>query len=35
MVTPEAVRKELRQVLASRHFSSSKRSQQFLQYVVE
>ncbi len=34
-ITPEAVRRELKQILASRHFRSSKRSQQFLKYVVE
>jgi hypothetical protein len=34
-ITPEAVRAELRRIIPSRHFRSSKRSQQFLQYVVE
>jgi len=34
-ITPEAVREELRQIITSRHFRSSKRSQQFLEYVVE
>ncbi len=34
-VLPEAVRVELRNVLRSRHFRSSKRSQQFLEFVVE
>jgi hypothetical protein len=34
-ITPEAVRAELRRIITSRHFRSSKRSQQFLQYVVE
>ncbi len=34
-ITPDAVRRELKQILASRHFRSSKRSQQFLKYVVE
>lgn len=34
-VTAETVRRELNQILTSRHFRSSKRSQQFLEYVVE
>jgi len=34
-ITPEAVRAELRRIISSRHFRSSKRSQQFLEYVVE
>jgi hypothetical protein len=34
-ITPEAVRAELRRITTSRHFRSSKRSQQFLEYVVE
>jgi hypothetical protein len=35
VIPPEAVRAELRQIISSRHFRSSKRSQQFLEYVVE
>lgn len=34
-ISPEAVREKLREIIASRHFRSSKRSQQFLEYVVE
>jgi hypothetical protein len=34
-VTSDEVRQELKQILASRHFWTSKRSQQFLKYVVE
>ena len=34
-ITPETVRAELRRIITSRHFRTSKRSQQFLQYVVE
>ena len=34
-VNPEAVRAELRRIITSRHFRSSKRSRQFLEYVVE
>lgn len=34
-ITPEAVREELRRIIASRYFRSSKRSRQFLEYVVE
>jgi hypothetical protein len=34
-VTPEAARRELKQILTSRHFCTSKRSQQFLEYVVQ
>lgn len=34
-VAAEAVRAELRNVVRSRHFRTSKRSQQFLEYVVE
>jgi len=34
-VTPEAVRAEVGRIIGSRHFRSSKRSQQFLRYVVE
>jgi hypothetical protein len=34
-ITPEAVREELQQIIASRYFRSSKRSRQFLEYVVD
>lgn len=34
-ITPEAVREELQRIIASRYFRSSKRSRQFLEYVVE
>lgn len=34
-VTPEAVREELQLIVASRYFRTSKRSCQFLEYVVE
>ncbi|HEY1206762.1 MAG: hypothetical protein ABSH46_09905 [Bryobacteraceae bacterium] len=34
-VTPELVREELERVLASHEFRSSKRSQEFLRYVIE
>jgi len=34
-VPPEAVREELERVLASHEFRSSKRSQEFLRYVIE
>ena len=34
-VTPESVREELERVLASHEFRSSKRSQEFLRYVIE
>jgi hypothetical protein len=34
-VAPEAVREELERVLASHEFRSSKRSQEFLRYVIE
>ena len=34
-VNPDAVRVELRRIITSRHFRSSKRSRQFIEYVVE
>ncbi|HEY9141159.1 MAG TPA: hypothetical protein VIN93_09720 [Bryobacteraceae bacterium] len=34
-VTPDSVREELERVLASHEFRSSKRSQEFLRYVIE
>jgi len=34
-ITPDLVREELERVLASHEFRSSKRSQEFLRYVIE
>src|SRR5580693_6735612 len=34
-IPPEAIREELERILASHEFRSSKRSQDFLRYVVE
>lgn len=34
-VDPDAVRRELHKIIISRHFRTSRRSQQFLEYVVE